>query len=81
MDKLICSEIECTWRGLEKDALKAPNPFEPTEIIYGCPECKEINTLVRACDEPRCWVQVSCGTPTKDGYRSTCSKHKPAESD
>jgi hypothetical protein len=29
------------------------------------------------CDEPGCLEFVSCGTPTEDGYRSTCHKHIP----
>jgi len=27
------------------------------------------------CDEPGCDKQVSCGWPSKDGYRNTCGKH------
>ena len=27
------------------------------------------------CDEPGCKRQRTCGTPTKDGYRSTCGEH------
>jgi len=77
MKKLICNENHCGWKGYEKDMLVADNPFEPTERIYGCPNCKEIGSLVVACDEPGCWNPVSCGTPTKDGYRSTCTKHAP----
>lgn len=30
-----------------------------------------------ACDEPDCREQVTCGTPTPDGYRSTCFDHRP----
>lgn len=29
------------------------------------------------CDEPNCLKNASCGTPTDDGYRRTCSDHKP----
>ena len=29
------------------------------------------------CDEPNCTAAVTCGTPTPDGYRRTCSKHQP----
>ena len=31
------------------------------------------------CDEPGCLNNVSCGTPTDDGYRSTCYEHKPGK--
>jgi len=29
------------------------------------------------CDEPGCKKRISCGTPTPDGYRSTCGDHAP----
>lgn len=29
------------------------------------------------CDEPGCLEFVSCGTPTANGYRSTCTRHRP----
>jgi hypothetical protein len=27
------------------------------------------------CDEPGCYNEISCGWPTDNGYRSTCSLH------
>lgn len=33
--------------------------------------------IVGLCDEPGCYDTISCGTPTSEGYRSTCSKHIP----
>lgn len=30
------------------------------------------------CDEPGCLKQSVIGTPTLDGYRSTCSDHQPS---
>lgn len=77
MQKIICNEFRCSWQGLEGEALTAPNPFEPTETVSGCPECLGIDTIVYACDEPDCWKSATCGTPTKEGYRSTCGKHMP----
>lgn len=29
------------------------------------------------CDEPGCRRFPTCGTQTPEGYRSTCSKHRP----
>jgi hypothetical protein len=78
--KIMCSERRCLWRGTEDQVLKAPSPFEPDVECWGCPDCKEINTMVGVCDEPGCWQETSCGTPTKDGgYRRTCGKHRPEE--
>lgn len=77
MTKFFCSE--CPWHGLEKDVLRAPNPFakDDTEQMIGCPNCREPNTMKLACDEPDCWRAVSCGTPTPAGYRQTCGEHMP----
>lgn len=37
------------------------------------PECE--------CDEPGCHKHISCGFPTDDGYRQTCSDHREAQSE
>ena len=74
-DRLFCNERRCGWRGTE--ALTAPNPFDAEDTIAGCPKCKEINSLLVACDEPGCWNEASCGTPVANGYRHTCGKHAP----
>jgi hypothetical protein len=73
--KLICEE--CGWLGQDSEMLKAPSPFDPEHTIVGCPRCREVETLVVACDEPGCSAKVTCGTPTPDGYRNTCGKHAP----
>jgi phage FluMu protein Com len=75
MSKWMCEE--CDWCGQESDLLRASNPFASNDNVVGCPHCKEINSMTMACDEPGCWRQVSCGTPTPGGYRNTCGKHKP----
>jgi hypothetical protein len=75
--KYVC-EI-CDWHGLESEMLRAKNPFDEKTFIYGCPVCKEVDPMRTACDEPDCWEQDTCGTPTKDGYRRTCGKHQPKD--
>ena len=67
----------CGWRGHDDDILYAPSPFEPQFTIYACPKCKTIEQLRGCCDEPGCWEQDTCGTPTPSGYRRTCGKHMP----
>lgn len=37
----------------------------------------KVKAFANLCDEPGCYDAVSCGTPTSNGYRNTCSKHKP----
>lgn len=75
--KMLCQE--CTWRGLSSERLVARSPFDARDIVFGCPACKEVNCFHIACDEDGCWDPGTCGTPTKTGYRTTCSCHKPRD--
>ena len=75
--KVKCNDYRCGWHGTEDQILTAPHPFEEGATINGCPECKGVDCVIYACDEPGCWADVTCGTPTQDGYRSTCGKHRP----
>jgi len=77
MRKVICNSNRCHWQGDESSILHAPNPFDPNYTVNGCPSCFSINTIIYACDEPDCWQEATCGTPTEDGYRQTCGKHIP----
>jgi hypothetical protein len=74
--KLLCKD--CRAHATEDEILKAPNPFEPIVDLWGCPNCKSVDCFEVACDEDGCWESVTCGTPTPDGYRNTCSKHRPS---
>lgn len=75
MDKVRCDE--CGWVGMVKDILEAPNPFASRFIIQGCPNCFEINKIVRGCFYDDCSNPVSGGMPTKKGYRFYCHEHIP----
>ena len=77
MKKVVCNESRCKWHGEANEMLSATNPFEAGEMIYACPKCKEVGSIVTACDEPDCWSEAACGTPTDNGYRQTCYKHMP----
>mgnify|MGYP001583015789 CR=1 FL=1 len=68
---------ECEWHGLVGDLLHAKNPFDAGDTLDFCPECKSCGNIIYACDEAECWADVTCGTPTQGGYRSTCGKHRP----
>jgi hypothetical protein len=76
-NKVRCNVRRCDWRGLQEDVLTAPNPFDNEDTIIGCPNCKSIDTIETVCDEDGCWELVTCGTPTENGYRTTCYKHVP----
>lgn len=48
--------------------------------MYVCALCLGLETtLVRLCDHDGCREIASCGTPTKDGYVSSCYRHAPRE--
>lgn len=68
---------ECHSVTHEVDMLHAPNPFDPEDILSGCPGCKTVDSWIELCDE--CDEQATCGTPTSDGgYRRTCYDHRPS---
>ena len=72
-----CSE--CNEISLETALLIAPNPFDETDTIGGCPLCLAVEGFTEICDETGCEGQATCGYPTKDGshggYRRTCWRH------
>ena len=74
-DKWRCRE--CNEISIESALLSAPNPFDTSDRIAGCPFCKGVDGFDEICDEPQCEQRVSCGTPTRNGYRRTCSEHHP----
>ena len=76
-DKAKCRE--CYWKGRYVEVLEAENPLDKDEIVSGCPQCKSVDTIESVCDEPGCWLGVSCSTPVKGKvrYRSTCGEHAP----
>ena len=76
--KFVCTE--CGWHGDTGTVLRAPDPFNAGNELIACAECRE-QTMRRCCDEPGCWEQATCGTPTPAGYRLTCGKHVPADSE
>ena len=77
-EKYVCTGRRCSWRGALNEWLTAPNPFDPTDTLYGCPACKRVDSIQQACEIDGCFELSTCGTPTKDGgYIRTCGKHMP----
>lgn len=74
--KYVCTE--CWQKHFDGEVRRAPSPFDPEDILSGCKNCSAVNKLMLICDEPGCWEDQCCGTPKKDGYRMTCSNHKPS---
>lgn len=72
--KFICPTCNAKLR--EPEILSAANPFDPNDLILGCPKCRDVVHFDSVCDEPGCWELHCCGFPIGDGsYRMTCSKH------
>jgi hypothetical protein len=65
----------CTWLDVQSKLLVAANPFDTTDTIVGCPQCKGIDCFWEVCDEPGCVQEATCGFPTGQGYRRTCHHH------
>lgn len=59
----------CDWTGVLTEMLCAPNPFDSSAIINGCPVCRCAETYARLCDEPGCRRGVEAGTPSVGGAR------------
>jgi len=71
--KVICEECKCV--SLRGELLKAPHPFIPDDLIFGCPACNEAARLHACCDVLDCKQPADCGTPSPDGYRQVCGEH------
>jgi len=72
MGKVICTE--CAWKGTCSEIDKVNDP--KSDMVWSvCPKCRIPENLIEVCFESDCWELVTCGGPTKDGYRSTCAKH------
>lgn len=56
--------------------LSAKNPFEEDDTISGCPHCKQVNSLVGACQAEGCKLEATGGSPNSHGYRYFFSCHK-----
>lgn len=66
---------ECRTVHAADKLLTAPNPFDGSDIIHGCPQCKSIDHFALLCDVPKCQQITTCGWPSPDGYRQTCYTH------
>lgn len=50
---------------IDSAALRAVDPFNDGETLIACPKCRG-QTLHICCDEPKCTMEASCGTPTAE---------------
>ena len=75
--KWVCENWRCSNVCTDNTALSAPDPFNPGETLVACPKCREVGTLIGACDFKGCKKPSSSGSPTKDGYVFRCYEHRP----
>lgn len=74
MEKIICDG--CGWKGTTDGVDKIKDPKGDDHWLV-CRECRTPEHFDMVCDEDGCWEKVVAGTPSINGYRNTCSKHKP----
>lgn len=67
--------LNCRLVSDDAALLRAPNPFDPTDMLTGCPECKSVEGFAQVCDEPGCGREATCGSPVDGVYRRTCFVH------
>lgn len=73
----IMRKVKCRECGLvltEDGVLKSENPFDTSEI-WGCPECRSIDSFDIVCFEPGCTRIAKGGSPNTDGYKYLCTFH------
>jgi hypothetical protein len=67
--------LQCANICEEGDILQAPNPFDATDTLHGCPSCKSVDVMVLVCDVEGCNKEATSGWPSSKGYRQTCGDH------
>jgi hypothetical protein len=77
--KCRCTECDAVVDRGDWDVVIDPRPLpgEQADEWAVCRNCRAPDKFVLLCDEPGCLRDVSCGTPTAEGYRHTCGDHQP----
>lgn len=72
-DKWVCREC----KKVTAIHLSAPNPFDNTDTIIGCPNCQSVDSLVSACW--KCDREACIGTTASTEFRyvHSCHEHQP----
>lgn len=69
---------ECHVVTLEAELLSAPSPFDPEDVLIGCPACRGVHgeaLLMLLCQVEGCGRRATSGAPTHVGYRRLCYDH------
>jgi hypothetical protein len=76
-DKWRCAS--CGMIVYDTEMLVAPSPFSDKDTVVGCPNCKAVDELERACDHMGCTNLSTAGTPYAAGYKFHCHHHPPSK--
>lgn len=68
---------ECGQSHEETALLTAPNPFDASDIISACPNCKNVGSFRLVCQVWGCEEEATCGRPRFRGFRYAhlCGTH------
>ena len=68
---------DCALVSEEMALLRAPNPFDTSEEILGCPKCKQVGSFREVCQVGMCESDATCGVPRFRGFRYAriCNRH------
>jgi hypothetical protein len=66
----------CGWAGWSCELLRAPSPFDSSDELFACPECRRTEDIEALCEVDGCRQLATCVGPHPDGvYRHTCYGH------
>jgi len=65
----------CDTISIVGDILKAPNPFNVHDELWGCPHCFAAEDFLRVCDGNGCNSTSVAGIPISDMYLFLCRDH------
>ena len=65
----------CESYVMNKDLLRAANPFNKLKKIIGCPSCYSINSMMVICQSLTCKKEAVMGYLTEHGYHLNCYQH------
>jgi len=67
---------ECDYVGMYETA---PNPFDLSDTITGCPSCQSVDSFVAACWKCNRHGTMGCTNSTEYRYIYSCYEHRPQE--
>lgn len=72
-ERWICNECSAVFE--TDDILRAPNPFDTSCEVCGCPVCKAVECIQSCCSIETCSNPSSIGVRTETEYKWFCGQH------